>query len=252
MVMGLDVCHGKTEEKSKPSVVALCASINEHYTKYATALRTQFSPPDSKNREIVQDLAGMVEEVMREYLKQMQVPPHTLIFYRDGVGESMYGMVQAEEKKQLMDVMRNISQKYGQSPPRLIFLIAQKRHHLRSFAQATPKGNPWPGTFIDDPDVVDHGRPNFYLYSHKALAGTARPTHYQVLLDDPKEPPHFSVHQLAEFTYALAHLHQGCTKAVSIPAPVFYADRAAYIAATCYRAQIDQMRDELKATLFMI
>jgi hypothetical protein len=28
-------------------------------------------------------------------------------------------------------------------------------------------------------------------------------------------------------TYALAHLHQGCPKTISIPVPVFYADGAA-------------------------
>ena len=39
--------------------VALCAAINQHYTKYATALRIQ-----SARKEIVEELDSMVAEVL--------------------------------------------------------------------------------------------------------------------------------------------------------------------------------------------
>jgi len=243
MVLGLDVFHGDTSDEGRPSVVALCAATNEHYTKYATALRTQ-----SARKEIVVNLDSMIQEVMQEYLLQRKLPPKEIIFFRDGVGEGMYDTVKKEEIEQLMRVMGELSLQYKQEPPKLTFLVVQKRNHLRSLAPDTVKGNPYPGTFIDDKKVIDAGRPNFYLYSHKALAGTARPTHYQVLEDYNK----FTVLQLAEFTYALAHLHQGCTKSVSLPAPVFYADRAAGNAGSCYRSQVNSLRNELKKTLFMI
>jgi len=89
---------------------------------------------------------------------------------------------------------------------------------------------------------------NFYLYSHKAIAGTARPTHYQVIHNDHG----FTVEQMASFTYALAHLHQGCPKSVSIPAPIFYADRAAYQAQQCYEDKVNKLSPDLKNTLFML
>jgi len=93
--------------------------------------------------------------------------------------------------------------------------------------------------------VTDKDTQNFYLYSHKALAGTARPTHYQVLTD---EIGIFS--RLPKLTYALAHLHQGCTKSVSLPAPVFFADKAAGRAHDYYNGL--QGRDPIKKGLFMI
>jgi len=245
MVMGLDVCHGDTRDPdNRPSVVALCAATNQHYTKYITALRTQ-----NARQEIVEKLDSMVTEVMHEYMAQRKAPPKQIIFFRDGVGEGMYDLVKEKEIEQLMRAVREVCSKYGESnTPTLTFMVVQKRNHLRALAKDTYKGNPYPGTLIDDKNVVDLERPNFYLYSHKALAGTARPTHYQVLEDFNK----LSIQQLAEFTYALAHLHQGCTKAVSLPAPVFYADRACGMAALCFRSRVDLLDKELQKTLFMI
>jgi Piwi domain len=58
---------------------------------------------------------------------------------------------------------------YLLQPPKLTFLVVQKRNHLRALARDTPRGNPYPGTLIDDKNVVDGGNPNFYLYSHKVV-----------------------------------------------------------------------------------
>jgi len=244
MVMGLDVYHGDTKDPdNRPSVVALCCATNQHFTKYATALRTQ-----NARQEIVTALDSMVTEVLQEYLARRKVPPKQILFYRDGVGEGMYELVREKEIELLMRAI-GIACEAAKAPlPTLTFLVVQKRNHLRSLAKDTHKGNPYPGTVVDDKNIVDHERPNFYLYSHKALAGTARPTHYQVLEDFNK----LSVNQLAEFTYALAHLHQGCTKAVSLPAPVFYADRACGMAGACFRSQVGNLDKEIKNTLFMI
>jgi len=244
MVLGLDVFHGDTNDHlNRPSVVALCAAVNQHYTKYATALRTQ-----SARQEIVEALDSMVTEVMHEYIARRKTPPKQIIFYRDGVGEGMYELVKEKEIEQLMRAVGEFCAQAKAPQPTLTFVVVQKRNHLRALAKDTYKGNPYPGTIVDDKNVVDLERPNFYLYSHKALAGTARPTHYQVLEDFNK----LTIQQLAEFTYALAHLHQGCTKAVSLPAPVFYADRACGMAGSCFRSHVANLAKELKKTLFMI
>jgi len=249
IVMGLDVFHGDTNEQKKepkPSIVALCAATNEHFTKYTFAFRAQIRPA-GQAVEVVQDLSSMVEEVMKEYLKEREMP-REILFYRDGVGETMYKEVKDTEIKALMDVMDGLALKYDTRHPKLTFVVVPKRVHMRTYASSTPKGNPPPGTLIDDRNVIDVGPDNFYLYSHKAIIGTAKPTHYIVVENENK----FSVLQLAEFTYALAHLHQGCTKAVSLPAPVFYADRACGVVGECFRFDVDKLDKDLKHTLFMI
>jgi eukaryotic translation initiation factor 2C len=88
--------------------------------------------------------------------------------------------VKDEELSKLKAILLKIAKGYNKGTPKLTLLVAQKRNHLRCYAPDTPKGNPDPGTLISDPRVIDQGDSNFYLYSHKALAGTARPTHYQV------------------------------------------------------------------------
>ena len=79
----------------------------------------------------------------------------------------------------------------------------------------------------------------FYLQSHTALAGTARPAHYFVLFDEifkmygqedgqeklPK-PYQNASDYLYSITYRMCFLFCRATTSVSIPPPVYYADIA--------------------------
>lgn len=56
------------------------------------------------------------------------------------------------------------------------------------------------------------------------LEGTARSTHYHVLYDDNELRPD----QVQLLTNALCHASARCTSAISIPAPVKYADLLAF------------------------
>jgi len=244
VVFGLDVCHGDTKSKDSPSIVAMCASINQYHSKYSSCFRKQ-----EPGKELVVEFSSMLEETMQQHLKERKAMPDHVIFYRDGVGEGMYDQVKEQElSNKLLPVLKKFAVQYKKECPKVTLLIAQKRNHFRCLAPLGYKGNPDPGALITDPAVVDHKDPNFYLYSHKALAGTARPTHYQILHDDHS----FQVEELAMFTYAMAHLHQGCSKPVSIPAPIFYADRAAFQAYACFKEEAEKLKAELKNTLFML
>jgi eukaryotic translation initiation factor 2C len=72
--------------------------------------------------------------------------------------------------------------------------------------------------------------PNFYLLSHSAFQGTARPAHYHVILDEMN----WNDLELKKFIFAQTCLHQGCNRPLSYPAPVFFADRLAERAHKCY------------------
>jgi eukaryotic translation initiation factor 2C len=146
----------------------------------------------------------------------------------------MYEQVLGIEVAQLRNAFNDFYQKHNKPKPKLTFLVVQKRNHLRTAAdQEGTMYNPPVGTLINT-QVIDTERENFYLYSHFALQvcfnfntqltlmkGTAKPTHYQVLLDECQFKEN-----IVPFTYGLAHLHQGCPRSISIPAPVFYADKA--------------------------
>jgi eukaryotic translation initiation factor 2C len=90
-----------------------------------------------------------------------------------------------------------------------------------------------PGTVVDT--AITHPVEfDFYLCSHQGLQvnlfahvplnnafmqGTSRPTHYHVLHDDSR----FGADKLQALTNALCYTYARCTRAVSIPAPVYYA-----------------------------
>jgi eukaryotic translation initiation factor 2C len=121
--------------------------------------------------------------------------------------------------------------------PCLTFVVCGKRHHARFFAGSTaapgagkrPPGgaggatNPPPGTVVDT--GVTHPRQfDFYLVAHAAGKGTARPTHYHVLLDENG----LSADALQALTYRQCHLWARCTSSVSLVPAAYYAHLAAF------------------------
>lgn len=133
--------------------------------------------------------------------------PDQVLFYRDGVSESQYGMILHEEKAQIMDGCqeafnevkkdaKNNKWKFGEKwNPKLTLLVVSKRHHARFFLNEEIKltGDKEKDKKVDvnlkagsvvDTVVVDPIQKDFYLQSHHSDLGTARSGHYVVLLDD--------------------------------------------------------------------
>lgn len=73
---------------------------------------------------------------------------------------------------------------------KLTAIVVAKRHHVRFFPQSNdakdcvPKnGNCKPGTLIDTAVTSPYFQ-DFYLQSHDAIKGTAKPAHYFVLVNE--------------------------------------------------------------------
>lgn len=83
---------------------------------------------------------------------------------------------------------------------KITLLVVDKRHHARFYAKhlgseyraapeelevvdPRPNSNFWPGFTVKE-SVTSPKRADFYLQSHKPLAGTARSAHYFILHDD--------------------------------------------------------------------
>jgi len=79
------------------------------------------------------------------------------------------------------------------------------------------------GTVVDR-EVVHPTQFDFYLQSHHVPRGTARPAHYSVLYDEND----LTADTLQAFSFALCHVYARSNRAVSIPAPVHYADQVCY------------------------
>ena len=83
-------------------------------------------------------------------------------------------------------------------------IVASKRHHIRFFPNGKPagdaNGNPVPGVLVER-DVTHPFEYDFYLNSHSAIQGTARPTHYHVLMDEAKLDPNYLQNMIYEQCY---------------------------------------------------
>ncbi|KAJ7774161.1 argonaute-like protein [Mycena maculata] len=222
MVMGADVTHPSTGGSNSTSYSALVSSVDSHASKYVATLHMK---PD--RQEIITDLQNMTMYLLTRYIWYRREkenvpaehqPPKRIIFYRDGVDEGQFQKVVNDELPMIKRACSLLNMN-----PKITLVVVGKRHHMRFFdLERNHNNNCLSGTIIDR-DVVHPTEFDFYLHSHGhgGVRGTSRPGHYSVLYDDNNLTPD-SVEALS---FALCHVYACSTRAVSIPAPVYYADR---------------------------
>ncbi|KAF9446932.1 Piwi-domain-containing protein [Macrolepiota fuliginosa MF-IS2] len=217
IVMGADAIHPAPGATGRPSYTALVGNIDCNIAKFVASTRIQ----DSRV-EIIHDLKEMAIEILKKWQDNRKEGDRKkvvrLIFYRDGVSEGQFPKVLEEELAALKDALQEVK-----INAKITLVVVAKRHHVRFFPRPNDpdaiKGNCPPGTVVDE----EVGHPvefDFYLQSHTGILGTSRPSHYSVLFQDNK----FSADTLQRFTYHLCYTYARATRAVSIPAPVYYAD----------------------------
>ncbi|XP_074586861.1 protein argonaute 7 [Curcuma longa] len=220
--VGADVTHPHPLDDVSPSVAAVVGSMNwPAANKYTSRMRSQ-----THRQEIIEDLADMVGELIEEFFLSGNKLPRRIIFFRDGVSETMFHKVLKEE----LQAIRVACLRFLNYKPTITFIVVQKRHHTRLFFNEK-KGstgqffeeNIPPGTVVDT--VITHPREfDFYLCSHWGMKGTSRPTHYHVLWDENQ----FKSDEVQKLIHNLCYTFVRCTKPVSLAPPVYYAHLAAY------------------------
>lgn len=130
----------------------------------------------------------MVRERLLAFHERRGCWSNHILFYRDGVSESQYGMVKTQEIPQIEDAIVDLQHSTGgrSLKPSLTLLVVGKRHHMRFYPEApNDEASLGPGHVVDTEVIIPHAF-NFYLQSHDSLLGTARAAHYVVLVDDSK------------------------------------------------------------------
>ncbi|KAI1742458.1 ribonuclease H-like domain-containing protein [Xylaria scruposa] len=234
MVVGIDVTHPSPGSSSHaPSISAMVASVDENLGQWPGTLSIQ----EEKREEMVSDLAEMLKSRLKLWksLKSRQTYPEEILIYRDGVSEGQYSKVLEEELPQLRNACEQLysvsDQKKGL--PRMTLIVVGKRHHTRFYVtkqeDADKSGNPKAGTVVDR-GVTEARSWDFFLQSHAAIKGTARPAHYFVLLDEifrhryGKKPGKNVADELQMTTQSLCYSFGRATKAVSYCTPAYLAD----------------------------
>ncbi|KAL2803243.1 putative RNA interference and gene silencing protein [Aspergillus granulosus] len=231
MIVGIDVTHPASGSASDtPSVAGMVASIDRHLAQWPADIQIQTS-----RQETGAPLDRMLKSRLELWAAANTQLPENIIVYRDGVSNSQYEQVVTDEipllKSACGDIYPQISQ--GKGLPRLSVIIVCKRHRTRFYptreGDADKLSNPKNGTVIDR-GLTEAREWDFYLQSHTALHGTARPAHYYVVWDEifrarkPTPPLRNAADILENFTHDLCYLFGRATRAVSICPPAYYAD----------------------------
>lgn len=234
MVVGIDVTHpSSSSSNDAPSIAGMVASIDKSLGQLPGVLRVQ-----AARQEMVSDLAEMLKSRLRLWKdlgKHLSLPENILV-YRDGVSEGQYQAVIDEELPLLRNACKEMYPVVDQDKgiPRLTVILVGKRHHTRFYparvADADPSSNTKPGTVVDR-GVTDPRSWDFFLQSHAAIQGTARPAHYVVVLDEifraryKLDAPTFRevADRLQDLTQSMCYTYGRATKAVSVCTPVYYA-----------------------------
>ncbi|KAI4317903.1 hypothetical protein L6164_025732 [Bauhinia variegata] len=236
IIFGADVTHPENGEDSSPSIAAVVASQDwPEVTKYAGLVCAQ-----AHRQELIQDLyktwhdpvrgtvsGGMIRDLLVSFRKATGQKPLRIIFYRDGVSEGQFYQVLLYELDAIRKACASLEPNY--QPP-VTFIVVQKRHHTRLFANnhrdrsSTDKsGNILPGTVVDS-KICHPSEFDFYLCSHAGIQGTSRPAHYHVLWDENN----FTADGIQSLTNNLCYTYARCTRSVSVVPPAYYAHLAAF------------------------
>ena len=220
IIFGADVTHPSPRDENSPSIAAVVASMDSHPNLYSAEVRVQ-----ERRKEIILELKDIVKTLLKKFRSATRAQPEKIIFYRDGVGEGQFKDVLLHELRAIQVACYELHASYK---PAITFIVVQKRHHARFFAedpkdQCGKSKNIPPGTVVDT-DICHPYEFDWYLCSHAGIQGTSKPAHYHVLYDDSN----FTSDQLQTLSNQLCHTYVRCARAVSIPAPAYYAHHVAF------------------------
>ncbi|KAK3302926.1 ribonuclease H-like domain-containing protein [Chaetomium strumarium] len=268
MVVGYDVTHAVPGAGgTSSSIIGIVANVDSNLAQWPATVAFQ----TEENKEIVnaikcfQQLLGPHLERWAKFnaRKNKTKYPEALIIYRDGVSEGQYNHV-IEQESTLIP-----------SSPKITIVIVGKRHHTRFYPKneqaADEKGNPKPGTIVDR-SITSQFLWEFYLQAHEAIQGTARPTHYVVVVDEffganfgqeqdklkIAQPYRNAADVLEDFTHTLSYCLGRATRSTAVCVPAKLADKVCDRARVYIAAGIPadnehlKIADTLKDTMFYI
>ena len=220
MLIGADVYHSKGKE----SVTAVIGTLNNDYSRFCSLSNVQ----EKRGQEIMDNVAEMVMECVSAYVDKCKKVPAKILFYRDGVGDTMMDLVTKYELTKIKDLLQA---KYGKDTPKITFVVVTKRISDKSLT-LSPDGsvsNPPSGTILSTSIIKKEME--FFMIAQNVTEGTATPTRYQLLLNECG----YSSDDLHQITFFQAFNYYGWSGAVKVPAVCQYAHKLAYHVGENYR-----------------
>jgi eukaryotic translation initiation factor 2C len=214
LVIGADVSHAAPGQQSA-SMAAMTASMDPLGARYAAVCDSngfrvemiQTEKINSMLKPLIQHWVGAVGNGSF---------PKRILYFRDGVSEQQYSHVLQQEVADMKALLKSANPALNIP---FVVVIGGKRHHIRVFPEKGDRnGNPFPGTLVESGCTQPYEN-DFYLCSHAALKGTARPTHYHVILNEAN----MSNDELQTILYEQVYQYARATTPVSIHPAIYYA-----------------------------
>ncbi|XPT01576.1 hypothetical protein M3J09_010708 [Ascochyta lentis] len=231
LVLGADVTHPSVGAlQGCPSIAAIVGSVDAHAGRFLGSMRLQ----DASRKEIIDHVRPMVKERIIDWVKEQDKRhlPNNIIYYRDGVSDPQFREVKETEVMRIQaaftDAQRELEKegvidKSPTSAVNIAAIVCVKRHNVRFYplnGQQDSFDNCPAGTHVDSV-ITSPFFDEFYLQSHTALKGTAKPCRYFILQNDTD----LSTDNLRQLTHELRYTYVRAPVGVSYAAPAYYADR---------------------------
>ncbi|KAJ2840180.1 hypothetical protein J3B01_000140 [Coemansia erecta] len=205
LYIAADVCH--TTEIGV-SVASFVWSIDSGQTFAGTVVQ------HPKRQEIIENMDVLVRHALRVHYKHTRVKPVQIVYLRDGVSDSQLGDVRRIELDGLMRGCKLVDSTYE---PRVLLMIARKRHCTRFVQQSSNFENCVPGTVVTQ--MTSHN--GFHMVAHHAIHGVSKPTYF-LITHNTTQMSEADIHNMS---YNLCFAYPIVTRAVTMPAPLYYAHR---------------------------
>lgn len=164
MLLGADTSHPSPAQlrmdPPPPTYAALSASWDRACCAYTAVATAQFS-----RQQTISDFDVMATELLERFrAKNNGHYPERILFYRDGLSESQYSAIMAEEVEPLKGQRESSPPSGSCSPvteacaalpgsrPKITAIVCVKRHHTRMFPteRGDKLGNVLPGTVVEN------------------------------------------------------------------------------------------------------
>ena len=210
MILGADVFHARGSK----SVASVTSQFGENLVSNFSTVRIQ----RREYQEVISAMSTMVLEHVEHYRVVKKRLPTQLVFFRDGVGESMIEVILEKEVKKTLELLEK---KFGTERPKLTQIHVTKRIDDRfSVKGINGLTNPDQGLLVTE-QATKSERVNFFLVAQKVNQGTANPTHYEVVYDEAN----MDLAQLCQITHDLTWNYFNWFGPVKVPSPVQYAHK---------------------------
>ncbi|KAL9030315.1 MAG: hypothetical protein Q9196_001543 [Gyalolechia fulgens] len=222
MIIGADVSHAAPTIHA-PSYAAMTVSMDKYAARYAAGVQSNGFRVEMISTRNLRDMLTPLFRHWTSHVSGGRYPEH-IYYFRDGVSEGQFVNVLRNEVADIKEILMEMGEHVTNYDPKFTVVVAEKRHHIRFFPQGKGgdnHGNPLPGVVVDH-DVTHPFENDIYLCSHKAIQGTARPTHYTMLMDDANVP----VDEFQKMLYEQCYQYIRSTTPVSLHPAVYYAHLA--------------------------